>query len=174
VSPNPIDAATAKRWFDCVEEIVFNDRDFYDSSPTSSPGDPVKEERSRGNLQALQAAYIVCLFQNWEGTDASKRRIRRYRYSNVVAVSLGRISKSLSPDHTQAARDIRIHNARHPDYSQQSAYEFAWIDFVMREELIRSVALCLETCKLTSIVFFFGPFCSILRLSFLTICLPGW
>jgi hypothetical protein len=37
-------------------------------------------------VEAIQAAYIVCLYQNWEGGDASRRRIRRYRFSNLVSV----------------------------------------------------------------------------------------
>ena len=44
----------------------------------------------REKVQALQAAYMVCLYQNWEGSDASKRRIRRYRFATLVSViSLG-------------------------------------------------------------------------------------
>lgn len=49
-------------------------------------GKPVPSIQER-KVQALQAAYIVCLYQNWEGGDAGKRRIRRFRFGTMVAVS---------------------------------------------------------------------------------------
>jgi hypothetical protein len=88
VSPDPIDNEDAKIWFNCVEEMVFTDDDFcrdIDPPPVSDPS-PINTLTSRRKLQALQAAYVVCLYQNWEGTDASKRRIRRHRFSTVVSV----------------------------------------------------------------------------------------
>lgn len=42
---------------------------------------------SKPKIQALQAAYNICLFQNWEGSDLSKRRIRRNRFSILISVS---------------------------------------------------------------------------------------
>lgn len=62
--------------------------------------------------------YMVCLFQNWEGGESGKSRIRRFRYSTVIAV----------------ARDIGISHARHPPYHPLS---FSWQEFVAREQLIR-------------------------------------
>jgi hypothetical protein len=81
VSPEAADRENAKMWFNAVEEAVFQDNDFCNDveDPRVSP--------FAGKLQSLQAAYIVCLFQNWNGTDASKRRIRRFRYGNMIAVS---------------------------------------------------------------------------------------
>jgi hypothetical protein len=77
-------------WFNCVEEMVFTDNDFCSDAESSSSGGeftpPASVLASRRKLQALQAAYIVCLYQNWEGTVASKRRIRRHRFSTVVSV----------------------------------------------------------------------------------------
>lgn len=69
-------------WFNCVEEAVFADEDF-----NRDPVSPFHPVRDRQKMQALQAAYMVCLYQNWEGTDASKKRIRRHRFSTVVSVS---------------------------------------------------------------------------------------
>jgi hypothetical protein len=64
---------------------------------------------------------MVCLFQNWEGSEASKSRIRRFRYSTVIAV----------------ARDIGIHHARHLPYQSLQLSTFSWDGFVAREQLIR-------------------------------------
>lgn len=70
-------------WLNCVEEATFADDDF--NRDPVSPFQPVHELKK---IQALQAAYMVCLYQNWEGTDASKKRIRRHRFSTVLSVSL--------------------------------------------------------------------------------------
>jgi hypothetical protein len=92
VSPDPVDNEDAKVWFNCVEEMVFTDDDFcrdIESPVSSDSAVPLSTPANRRKLQALQAAYIVCLYQNWEGTDASKRRIRRHRFSTVVSVRPG-------------------------------------------------------------------------------------
>ncbi|PKS08387.1 hypothetical protein jhhlp_005331 [Lomentospora prolificans] len=121
VSPCSTDQDDAKLWFNCVEEMVFTDDDLC-SEPlyTLDTGVPIPATQKR-KLQALQAAFIVCLFQNWEGTDASKRRIRRYRFGTVVSV----------------ARDIGLPMARHMDIRRPIGYEFQWKTFVVKEELIR-------------------------------------
>ncbi|ROT34504.1 hypothetical protein SODALDRAFT_329757 [Sodiomyces alkalinus F11] len=122
ISPDPLDNDNARLWFNCVEEMVFNDDDLC-SEPlyTLDTGVLIPATQKR-KVQALQAAYTVCLYQNWEGTDASKQRIRRYRYSTVVSV----------------ARDIGIASARHHDCRKQTGYEFDWKAFVVKEELIRT------------------------------------
>ncbi|KAK4209438.1 hypothetical protein QBC37DRAFT_54248 [Rhypophila decipiens] len=126
VSPDPIDNEDAKMWFNCVEEMVFTDIDFCSDSEPNSPIDdrsPAPDVlASKAKIQALQASYLVCLFQNWEGNDRSKRRIRRNRFSTVVSV----------------ARDMGIAIARHPDYTHQGMNEFVWAEFVAREEAIRT------------------------------------
>ena len=148
----------ARRWFNCVEEMVFSDDDFCkDIDPPSDDdiSNPVSTIENRQKLQALQAAYIVCLYQNWEGADPSKRRIRRHRFSTVVsvsnpllemaasvAVSLARLSVWLTyqPPRVQTARDLGINTARHLDYFRQSEVEFNWCEYVVREEIVRSVS----------------------------------
>jgi hypothetical protein len=82
VSSDEKDRCMAEGWFCCVEEAVFRDDDF------SYSGDRESAFPTKSRIQALQASYIVCLFQNWQGTDSSKRRIRSFRYSTVVAVGL--------------------------------------------------------------------------------------
>ncbi|KAK4949702.1 hypothetical protein LTR10_011543 [Elasticomyces elasticus] len=120
VSPESSDREAAKRWFNCVEEMVFSLDDLCDDSLLSTSNENGEMQQWRGKLRALQAAYMVCLYQNWEGTHWSKRRIRRYRYSTMVA----------------AVRDI-LHNARHPNYRQQNLCDFSFKSFAVTEELIR-------------------------------------
>lgn len=88
VSPNPQDNEDARIWFNCIEEMVFTDDDFCSDVEPTAETSPQSVLSSWRKLQALQASYIVCLYQNWEGTDASKRRIRRHRFGTVVSVSL--------------------------------------------------------------------------------------
>lgn len=65
--------------------MVFSDEDFcYDSFVSAN--DSTTPDMRRAKTQALQAAYMVCLYQNWEGSDMSRRRIRRYRFSTLVSV----------------------------------------------------------------------------------------
>ncbi|RMJ28929.1 hypothetical protein PHISP_00140 [Aspergillus sp. HF37] len=118
VSPAKTDNDDCRLWFNCVEEMVFTDDDFNSDMLNLSS---VPSSMRRDRVQALQAAYMVCLYQNWEGSDASKRRIRRYRFATLVST----------------ARDIDLTTVRHTKYSEQARYEFDWRDFAMREELIR-------------------------------------
>lgn len=85
VLPNNQDNRNAAIWFNAVEEMVFDDEllqeEYLDTRLAGNAnGKPHK-------LEALQAAFFVCLFQNWEGSESTQRRIRRRRYSTVVAVS---------------------------------------------------------------------------------------
>ncbi|KAK1782025.1 hypothetical protein QBC45DRAFT_18517 [Copromyces sp. CBS 386.78] len=126
VSPDEQDVKDAKVWFNCVEEMAFNDDDFCNDNEPNSPADddsnPPSVLHCKRKLQALQAAYIVCIYQNFEGSDPSKRRIRRHRFNTVVSV----------------ARDIGIPMAKHLEYGSQLKHEFDWNEYVVREELIRT------------------------------------
>ncbi|KAF5639477.1 C2H2 transcription factor [Fusarium tjaetaba] len=121
VSPSKTDNEQAKIWFNCVEEIVFTDDDFCNDPLNSQDTLLLNPIQNISKIQALQAAYMVCLYQGWEGTEASKRRIRRYRFSTVISM----------------ARDFGIMSARHPDYSTWLHDGFDWKDFAAREQLIR-------------------------------------
>lgn len=86
VSPYKEDNENVKLWFDRVEEIAFKD-EWFQGNPAfgrvhQSDISLVRCKR----LESLQAAYFVCLFQNWEGSDEAKQRIRRYRHSSVAIV----------------------------------------------------------------------------------------
>jgi len=88
LSPQKSDNNNAKVWFNAVEEMVFNDEwleeDYTTPAWTRNSGNDLKR------LRSLQAAYFVCLFQNWEGSESSKQRIRRHRYNTLIAVSFDR------------------------------------------------------------------------------------
>ena len=66
--------------------MVFTDADLSMDSLFFKGGQFFDPLTNQPKIQALQAAYIVCLYQNWEGTDVSKRRVRRYRFGTVIAV----------------------------------------------------------------------------------------
>jgi hypothetical protein len=85
LSPHPSDAQNAQLYFDTVETAVFEDR--YLTNVANSPSSVDSPEKLKRTVQALQAAYITCNYQAWEGSDDSKRRIRRLRHNTVVAVS---------------------------------------------------------------------------------------
>ncbi len=107
VSPDPVDNEDARMWFNCVEEMVFADDDFckdIDPPAVTDISIPVNTPANQRRLQALQAAYLVCLYQNWEGTDASKRRIRRHRFSTVVSVRTALVQLKPAGPHSPASR----------------------------------------------------------------------
>lgn len=83
LSGDEVDTRHVHMWFDSAEELVFSEERLQEAVTGSSQ----RRNYSRyESLQALQAAYLVCIYQNWEGSDRSRQRIRRVRYSMVVAV----------------------------------------------------------------------------------------
>jgi hypothetical protein len=130
------DNEDARTWFNCVEEMVFIDDDFNSDMTYPPCGSMVAQRRK---IQALQAAYIVCLYQNWEGTDASKSRIRRYRFATLVSVSgyYSLADRLEFANDSKTARDIGITSAMHLNYSEQGRHDFEWREYAAREELIR-------------------------------------
>lgn len=85
-SPVATHRRSATAWLDPVEELVFTE-----NLPWQFPIDQgncnYKPSQRYNKLQCLQGAYLVCAYQNWEGTDETKRRIRRERFSILVTVS---------------------------------------------------------------------------------------
>ncbi|KAJ5683703.1 uncharacterized protein N7477_000048 [Penicillium maclennaniae] len=122
VSPDMPDNEDARMWLNCVEEIVFIDDDFNADLSNRSSG---RLATHRRKIQILQAAFVVCLYQTWEGTDSSKGRVRRYRFATLVST----------------ARDIGIATATHLDYANLARHEFEWKEYAAREELIRYVSI---------------------------------
>jgi hypothetical protein len=85
VSPDASDRKNARVWFNSVEELAFGEDDL--GTISKPQGTESGTESYVHRLRVLQAAYAVCLYQNWEGDDASKCRVRRHRYTSVVVVS---------------------------------------------------------------------------------------
>ncbi|KAF3046863.1 hypothetical protein E8E12_003778 [Didymella heteroderae] len=132
VAPSTDQHAKAKVWFECVEEMVFGDEDFcFEASALGSQNSDHQSQKCM--VEAIQAAYIVCLYQNWEGGDASRRRIRRYRFSNLVSIVRDTIAGTSESE-------------RNDETSLDSS--FNWIDFTLREELTRTFLwiFLLDTC----------------------------
>lgn len=87
MSPSPADRRDARLWSNRVDEMVFTDDELCSEplySLDTGVWDPTTQKRK---VQALPASYIVCLYQNWEGTDSSKRRLRRYRLGTGISLS---------------------------------------------------------------------------------------
>ncbi|KAH7082757.1 hypothetical protein BKA63DRAFT_137457 [Paraphoma chrysanthemicola] len=132
VSPVRRYGTQARLWFDCVEEMVFSDDDFC-SDFFSFPGrDATSQEVQKAKIQAVQAAYMVCLYQNWDGSDASRRRIRRYRFSTLVSV----------------VRDLNLDRIQDTSCDEVPGHDFNWVEFIAREELTRTLLwiFLLDTC----------------------------
>ncbi|KAI9929443.1 hypothetical protein MW887_000914 [Aspergillus wentii] len=111
------DTQRARLWFDAVEELVFGD-DCFQEALTGCPGN--QSHSGYELLRALQASYFVCVYQNWEGSNKSRERIRRLRYSMVVTV----------------ARNLELSSATH---GRLDLANFDWHEFVRDEELIRTL-----------------------------------
>ena len=85
-SPNPADRRNARIYYNYVEEMVF--RDPYLSFRDWSGCGNITEQAcyQRRFVQAIQAGYAVCIFQNWDGDPAARKRIRLERFSVLIAV----------------------------------------------------------------------------------------
>ena len=81
------DHASAQLWFDLVEDLVYSDVAFDDQDISNIWKESTDTNRQNTNLQTLQAAYCVCLYQTWEGSKRSKRRVLRQRSNDLVYVS---------------------------------------------------------------------------------------
>lgn len=83
-SMNPTDTQNAKIWADAIEESLFDDEFLlYEGGDLQ---DLQESDRDLRKLESLQAAFLLCLFQNWDGSEQAMERLRRRRYSAVVAV----------------------------------------------------------------------------------------
>lgn len=87
LSPDEREHATAQIWLDAVEEIVFGDELFLDHDISEAWTDSGSARARISHIEILQAAYCVCLYQTWEGSKRSKRRVLRQRFNDLVYVS---------------------------------------------------------------------------------------
>jgi hypothetical protein len=86
LSPNQRDRATANIWFNVIEEITFN-HEVFSGNTTCEDQDENTVASLSSRINILQAAYCVCLYQTWEGSKQSKRRVRRHRFNSIIWVS---------------------------------------------------------------------------------------
>ncbi|KIW22184.1 uncharacterized protein PV07_12095 [Cladophialophora immunda] len=113
-SQEPQERANSKFWANVVEKFVFEELEQIEA-------ETFKVDQ-RHTIQLLQAACIMCIYQHWNGTKASKKRIRRQRFMTLVSV----------------CRDVGISRATHRDYRFISQADFDWRSFVETEEMIRT------------------------------------
>lgn len=141
MSPRDRDHAGANIWFNSLEELVFSCDDLYDNIGADAGSNRLDCGLMRRGLDILQASYFVCLLQNWEGSAESKRRVRRHRYSSLVAVSLPCTLKSVQSTGAkifeQFARDFGFSNATLRRIRVDDVSMFKWNIFIMQESLIR-------------------------------------
>ncbi|KAL4728100.1 hypothetical protein ACLX1H_004829 [Fusarium chlamydosporum] len=99
-----------------AKETVFTDDDFCRDLLDCHGNATLDLNVHISRIQALQAAYMVCLYQGWEGTE-------------FIEINIA--------DVPQMARDLGIMSARHLDYSTVPYESFDWKAFATREQLIR-------------------------------------
>ncbi|KEF62012.1 uncharacterized protein A1O9_03584 [Exophiala aquamarina CBS 119918] len=109
----------ARYWADAVETIVFADEYFGSTTVFSALNAACLERR----LRALQAGHAMCIYQTFEGGPIAKRRVRRSRFNEVVAM----------------ARELGFQNGRHTDVQYVTKDTFNWKEFILKEELIRTL-----------------------------------
>ena len=105
-----INLEDARYWFDVVEDLVFNEL-----QSTSNRQQPHRR------VQNIQAAYLTCVYQTWEGGEIARTRIRRSRFRDIVT----------------ASRDLGIASIKHDVPADLE--HFDWIRFIHVEESIRTL-----------------------------------
>ncbi|KPM40754.1 hypothetical protein AK830_g5821 [Neonectria ditissima] len=120
LSPDSTDRTRAKVWLNNMEEAVFN-QEILLTEHTEFPRLTCDSKNVFERLQAIQAAYLVCLLQNWEGSKESKQRIRRERYTSLIAT----------------ARDLNLGQFTLDSLNMADAFAFNWNEFILLETLIR-------------------------------------
>jgi hypothetical protein len=138
VLSNKQDNQNAEIWFDAVEEMVFDDESLQEEYADARVNESANGKSQK--LEILQAAYLVCLFQNWEGSEITQRRIRRRRYSTVVAVSqtLHQNHPDIHLTRIKVTRDLVLGSAIHQAFWLiNDASKFDWQAYIQKEETIR-------------------------------------
>ena len=85
MSSDQSDLANARHCLDTAESIIF--RHPWISKQTRDSTETDHALPSRSKLKLLQSALLICVLQNWEGTNLSRQRIMQRRYASVVFVS---------------------------------------------------------------------------------------
>lgn len=80
------DRQMALLFLDAVESLIFSQPLFSEPSEPTSTGKHNKLGTEIKDVNLLQASYILCILQKWEGSDGARIRIQRDRFTRVVAV----------------------------------------------------------------------------------------
>ncbi|KAH7160671.1 hypothetical protein EDB81DRAFT_323008 [Dactylonectria macrodidyma] len=121
-SPEPSDRLHANVWFNSVEELIFNDDILHEESITIPSRSAENEKEIWRRLEAVQAAYFLCVLQNWEGSKESKQNARRHRYTTIISI----------------ARDFGLSTVALDQVCVEQLSDFNWNDFIFFETLIRT------------------------------------
>lgn len=84
-SPSAADRMNARFWYDHVEEMVFRNP-FLTLALSINGTRQMSDNSKRRTVQAIQAAYTVCICQNWDGSLSTRMRIRRRRFGDIITV----------------------------------------------------------------------------------------
>lgn len=85
-SSSEADQRIARSLLDIAENIVFSHPIY--STTTSIPKTTHQDNDPSimGNIRILQATYLICIMQKWEGSEESKIRIQRDQFTKFVSV----------------------------------------------------------------------------------------
>jgi hypothetical protein len=138
MSPNPEDSLNARMWLDIAEEAVFRHPILW--GETQGPSEEGSEASLREKLNILQSAFLICVLQNWEGSDAARKRIRHQQFSAVVSVGFRlKFPRIVTYKRSKAARILGFARANHTNDIDLNQNYIDWPQFVFTEELIRYV-----------------------------------
>ena len=88
-SPDPEERTASDAWALAVESWASTELDKVHLAKT--------ERDRRNSLQTIQAAFIICIHQNWNGPNQSKRRMRRQFFAAIVGVSFCNFATDETP-----------------------------------------------------------------------------
>lgn len=86
VSSDQTESALARTWFEAIELTIFNDDVFFEDDPWLAWEMRDNQDDQQRYLDILQAAYCVCLFQTWEGSKKSRKRVLQLRFNTMLQV----------------------------------------------------------------------------------------
>lgn len=137
-SPNPVDREDAKHWYDAVEDLVYCHLNCLSVKWTSDKLWLRKKSNQRQVIQAIQAAYAVSVYQNWNGTITAQSRTRRERWDTLVNVCfLITVLDIKVLTFWQACRSFGFSRVKHDDEELSTISSFEWLNFVANEEAVR-------------------------------------
>lgn len=95
LSPEHRDCGMAQIWLNTIEEMIFSHELFSHPDPAEAWSNPGDEVSRQTQIDVLQAAFCVCLYQTWEGSKQGRKRVLRHRYNELIFVSCSSIARSV-------------------------------------------------------------------------------